>query len=124
MTSITMPWPAPQVWPNYRQSHHWRSYYKHVAAQRQMAWALACEAGISKRDIAWNDDGRTISVQVVISPPDRRRRDRDGMQGACKSILDGVSDALGVDDQYFAPTYVITEPVKGGKIVVTLGGRE
>lgn len=118
MPSFTMPWPAKQVWPNFRQSHHWRSYHKQVKAQREMAWALALEA---KMRPVWDAAGGCIPVQVVITPPDRRRRDRDGMQGACKSILDGLADALGVDDQYFAPSYVIDQPASGGRIVVSIG---
>lgn len=114
--SVTLPWPPTQVWPNYRQSHHWRKYVSHVKAQRKLAWALAMKAGLRS---ARENAGARIPLIVDIYPPDRRRRDRDGMIGACKSILDGVADAIGVDDQYFDITYRFHEPIKGGKIVIS-----
>lgn len=117
MNSITMPWPAKEVWPNYRQSHHWRSYHKQVKAQRTMAMVLSLEAALAHH---WNDAGTHIDLTVDIYPPDKCRRDRDGMKGACKSIFDGIADAIGVDDQYFDPGYRFHEPVKGGKVVVSL----
>jgi crossover junction endodeoxyribonuclease RusA len=116
MSVITLPWPAKQVWPNFRQSHHWRTYAQPVKDQREMAFWTAKSAKLRP---VWV--GEHIPLTVTISPPDRRRRDRDGMTGACKSILDGIADAMGVDDQNFAPTYVFTDPVKGGLITVETG---
>lgn len=116
MSSIDMPWPDKRVWPNWRQSHHWRTYYKPVKAQRIMAFALARNAGMVG---IWDDDARVV-LTVDIYPPDRRRRDRDGMAGALKSAFDGIADAIGIDDQYFAPVYNFHDPVKGGKIVITI----
>lgn len=115
---IVMPWPVPQVWPNYRQSHHWRSYYKPVKAQRDLACLMANAAKFAP---VWNDAGTHIAMTITISPPDKRRRDRDGMKGACKSILDGIADAIGVDDQYFDPIFVFAEPKKPGQIIVEMG---
>jgi hypothetical protein len=115
--SIVMPWPAPQVWPNFRQSHHWRAYSGPVKAQRELAWALALEAKLVPQ---WSADGSKVRVLIGIYPPDRRRRDQDGMKGACKSILDGVADAIKVDDAHFDLTFLFHEPVPAGRIVVTL----
>ncbi len=115
MAQIVMSWPVPQVWPNFRQSHHWRSYYKHVKAQRDTACLMAKAAGMRH---VWGEAGATIPMTVTINPPDRRRRDRDGMTGACKSILDGIADAIGVDDQYFVPTFIIGPVVARGRVVV------
>lgn len=55
-------------------------------------------------------------------PPDRRRRDMDNLLASCKGLLDGIADALGVDDSRFAITLALTsEPVKFGGVRVTIG---
>lgn len=117
---IVLPWPDKRVWPNYRQSHHWRSYRAPVKAQRELAWALMLRAG-GKACVRWNEEGTKVPLVVRIYPPDHRRRDRDGMIGACKSILDGVSDATGVNDQYFAADYQFMPPEKPGRVEVMIG---
>ena len=64
-----------------------------------------------------------IGVQLTFYPPDHRQRDEDNQLAAMKSALDGVADALGINDKKFH----ILEPIfkkeatKGGKVVVTLG---
>lgn len=112
---IEMPWPEKQVWPNFRQSHHWRSYNKQRKAQRDLA-CLLTKASKMRHD--WDAVGAHIPLRVTITPPDNRRRDRDGMIGACKGILDGMSDAWGVNDQFFAPAYVFADPAKPGRVTV------
>lgn len=42
-----------------------------------------------------------IHVTLTFYPPDKRRRDLDGCISACKAYLDGLADALGVDDSRF-----------------------
>lgn len=118
MNPITMPWPEKQVWPNFRQSHHWRSYHKQRKAQRELAQFLAREAGLYP---IWDFHGLHIPIVVEITPPDKRRRDRDGMVGACKGILDGICDWMGVNDQYLAPDYRFMPPQKPGSVVVRMG---
>ncbi len=39
-----------------------------------------------------------LAVQLVFTPPDRRRRDLDNLIAACKGALDGVFEANGRDD--------------------------
>jgi crossover junction endodeoxyribonuclease RusA len=65
--------------------------------------------------------GARIPVAITFHPPDKRRRDTDGMLSALKSSLDGVADALQVDDSLFDLSLTVREPVKGGEVVVTVG---
>lgn len=114
--TIELPWPAREVWPNYRQSHHWRTYAGPVKAQREEAWALALQAGAKAAELP---EGH-IALDVEFFPPDRRYRDDDGCIGAFKSARDGIADALGVDDRRFKPVYWFQEPSKPGKIIVRI----
>jgi crossover junction endodeoxyribonuclease RusA len=59
-------------------------------------------------------------MTVTFHPPDNRRRDRTNMEASMKAGFDGMADAMGVDDNRFAPTYRKGEIVKGGKVVVTI----
>lgn len=57
-------------------------------------------------------------LTLTFCPPDKRRRDQHNMPTAMKAGLDGLADALGVDDYNFRVTYAWGEPVKGGAVLV------
>lgn len=60
-------------------------------------------------------------LDIVFHPPTRRRFDLDGLLGRCKPMLDGLAQALGVDDYRFALTLRRAEPIKGGRVTITIG---
>lgn len=63
-----------------------------------------------------------LALSLTFCPPDKRRRDLDNLLAAMKPDFDGVSQALGVDDQLFEPlTLRRGEPVKGGRVVLEVG---
>jgi crossover junction endodeoxyribonuclease RusA len=64
-----------------------------------------------------------IALSVTFHAPDKRRRDLDNLLAAMKADFDGISQALGVDDQMFNPiTLRRGECVKGGCVVVEVHG--
>lgn len=116
--SIVLPWPDKGLSPNARL--HWARLAKLKAAAREEA-AWATKAAIPLRDrqgLAQGED--PIDVLLTFTPPDKRPRDRDNMQYAMKAALDGIADALGVDDRRFRPTYAFVEPAKPGRVEVAL----
>lgn len=115
MGEIILPWPPKELTPNFKRRKHWSAYREPTRKYREACFWLTKEAKVS---IAAGDV--PVLMTVAFSPPDRRKRDDDGMIGAFKAGRDGVAQALGVDDHTFRPTYRIDAPVKGGKIVVTL----
>ena len=120
---VTLPWPVKQVWPNWRQSHHWKTYWKQVKQQRMGAFTLAAEQ-IGRQEVPRDLEGPWL-VHLDIYPPDLRKRDEDGMEGACKSGLDGIADALRVDDSRFRTTRTIHPPRRPhGAVVVTVTAPE
>lgn len=61
-----------------------------------------------------------IYVRLSFTPPDRKS-DRCNFYNRCKPILDGLADALGVNDKRFVPIMDETsfnEPCKPGKVVL------
>lgn len=62
-----------------------------------------------------------LAISIMFHEPDRRGRDADGCLSAIKGHLDGVADALGIDDRQFRPiTIDFGEVTKGGKIILEI----
>lgn len=89
---ILLPWPARVVHPNSRA--HWRRRAGATKRMRRDACVLAKAAKLRLGDGA-------VHVTLTFYPPDRRRRDLDGCIASCKAYLDGLADAMGVDDNRF-----------------------
>lgn len=112
---IDLPWPAPELSPNSRV--HWARKAPKVKHARMAAFALlSASVPARERKLDWPK----VGVRVEFFPPDRRHRDRDNIQASCKAYFDGISDAIGIDDRHFVPTYSLGDPVKGGLVRVTL----
>ena len=112
MTAITLPWPDAKLSPNART--HWRAKAPVTKAARTSAYWLTEASGARVAG-----EG-VIALRVVFHAPDNRHRDRDNVQSACKAYMDGIADALKVNDRRFEPTYAWGDNIKGGCVVVTL----
>ena len=55
-------------------------------------------------------------------PPDRRKRDAQNMPHMLKSAIDGIADAMGVDDSGFRCVFpsAFEEPSKFGSVLVEI----
>jgi hypothetical protein len=117
MFEIILPWPSRDLHPNSRV--HWAKRAKASKAARELAHLLAIEAGWHRATLP---EGR-LHVWLDAYPADRRRRDADGVLSSLKPHLDGIADALGIDDRRFVPhPYVREEVRKGGQVVVRVTG--
>ena len=109
---LTLPWPPAILSPNARA--HWAEKARAAKKYRRdacyMAQAMGCRALSAPR----------LTVEITFHPPDARRRDTDNMLASIKAGLDGIADATGVDDCNWHIGLARGEPVKGGKVVVTL----
>ena len=113
-TLIELPFPPASLSPNARL--HWRALSKAKKAYKaECAWMLF-QTPVPELT------GERIPLRITISPPDRRRRDRDNLQHSLKYGLDQIAQHWGVDDYLFDPSYQFGEPVKGGKVLVEIGG--
>lgn len=108
---IELPWPPAALSPNARSRSHWP---KTRALAKAKAWAWIAAQGTKA------PAGDTIPLLLTFYPPQRRTRDKDNLMASAKPYLDGIAAAWGVDDSTFDPRVQIGEPVKGGKVVVTL----
>ena len=119
---VSLPWPVKEVWPNFRYGNHWRKSWKQVKAQKDLAFWLASEQ-IGRQPVP--DIKAKWPTHIDIYPPNLRRFDEDGAIGACKAALDGIADALRVDDSRFIITHTIHPPRRPhGAVVVTVTAPE
>lgn len=105
---ILLPWPANPLWQNFRG--HWAVKSKAVAQARKDAYSLSLEAGAKKMPTG---EGWSHTLIFDFCPPDRRRRDLQNMPGTQKAAIDGIADALGVDDA----TFKVVWPVEFGRLL-------
>ena len=109
---IILPWPPKELSPNARL--HWAEKAKLVKIWRKVGWT---ETNISGVKITGTG---MIDLHITFNPPDKRRRDMDNMLSSAKSLLDGVADALGVNDGRFQLHLLVGEVVKKGRIVIDI----
>ena len=109
----TFPWPPRELSPNSRC--HYMQKHKAAKAYRLDCFYLAKEAGM-----AAPADG-PVNLRIEFVPPDRRHRDWDNMLGSIKYLLDGLAEALKINDKRFTLTLAVSEQV-GGMVKVGVGG--
>lgn len=64
-----------------------------------------------------------IALTITFVQPDRRARDRDNQLAALKPSLDGLADALGVNDAQFDPVVLRREfGSKPGAVRIEIAG--
>jgi crossover junction endodeoxyribonuclease RusA len=120
MIVVHLPFPAPELNPNRCKGKHWASTVALRKSAREAATLLTRQAS---RGVTF-PMGHEVSLKVVFIQPDRRKRDRDNLLSAAKPSLDGVADALGVDDSSFNPVTVCREyGPKPGSVRIEIGGK-
>lgn len=115
MSALILPWPSRDLHPNARV--HWARRAKATKAARQLAWAEALKA-------KWvAPDSARIYLQIYFYPPDKRQRDLDGLLSSIKATIDGIADAIGVDDRLFVPLlHAMEQPRHGGQVHIRIMG--
>ena len=112
MIQITLPWPDKRLSPNARV--HWLDLAKIKRLARAEGFALAREA-LGRETITG-----LLHVSLTFHPPTKRKADLDNMLASMKAALDGISQAVGVDDSEWELSLRKGEPMKCGCVVVKL----
>lgn len=118
LAPLVLPWPNRKLNPNYRKHKHWGPQSAAKKTARRQAAHLARAAGWDKAH--W-PEGK-LAVWIDYYAPDKRRRDVDNLLASSKAALDGIADAIGVNDRDFVPhPYLRDEVVERGmvRIVIT-----
>jgi hypothetical protein len=108
---IELPFPPSSL--SGHNTGHWRT--KSAIVRRHREWARLATLA-AKPEIPATGDIRL----VVTFYPGNRRGDRVNFANRMKPYFDGIADALKVNDSRFIPAYHFAEPVKGGRVVVSI----
>lgn len=123
MISITIPWPSSKLNPNRSKGLHWAATTKLRKDARAGAYYAAI-AAMKSQNYAFMRDS-DIAISITFVQPDRRARDRDNLLASLKSSIDGIADALGINDSQFDPVILRREyGKKPGEVRIQIGGAE
>ena len=114
---ITLPWPSRDLSPNART--HWAKKAKSAKSYRAICGWETKAAMLQPGAPQTFADGK-ITLSIIFHAKTRRAYDLDNALASIKSGLDGVADALGVDDSRWALRIEKGEPVRGGMIIVKI----
>jgi len=119
MMRIELPWPDARLNPNRSKGRHWAAVHHVRGKARRDAWALTHQAS---RNGPSYEVGVPVPLRITFVQPDRRQRDRDNLLAAMKPSLDGIADALGINDYQFDPITIRREyGAKPGAVIVEVG---
>lgn len=112
---IVLPWFPKHCHPNARSRSHWP---RTRATKQARDWAIVATKAAFPN---YQHDGSPVALVMTFYPPTAHGRDDDGLIAATKAYRDGIADGLRCNDSCFRVRRpIIGEPVKGGKIVVTI----
>lgn len=97
--AVELSFPASELMQNRREGRHWHYAHEAKVAQRQEAYLLARQS-ITQSGFEARPDAR-YRVEMVFCPPDGRRRDVSNLHAAMKAALDGIAEAMEIDDSAF-----------------------
>jgi crossover junction endodeoxyribonuclease RusA len=117
MTPLRLPFPPSSLFPNRRHGKHWSTIQRSKELARvdgaTLAKAWARTTGFKPRADA--KYGLYVLFEVA-----RDNKDSDNMLSACKPLLDGVANGLGVNDKQFRPITIDVAKAKADSVIVTI----
>lgn len=114
--TIHLAFPSPGLFPNRAKGKHWASLYK-LKTEATTASFILTKAQAK----GWTPTDKELRLTVTFVMPDKRKRDADNCLAAAKSALDGVAQALKVDDFQFQPVQVFRQfGDKPGALIVEI----
>jgi hypothetical protein len=113
--TINLAFPAKTLWQN-RRANHW-AVARSTKAARMEAWGAAMAAGIARIEGAAR---YALLVEGYRPTGPGRPHDVQNLPATLKGHIDGIADALGVDDGTFAVDFprVWAGAEKNGRVVI------
>ena len=109
LNTIVLPWPPKELSPNGRV--HRLKKAAVAKKYREACFWITKESKVKISD-------KRVPISIIFYEPDRRSRDLDNMLAAIKSGIDGMADALGVNDKIFRPLTIDVADQIGGMIKI------
>lgn len=109
---VELPFPSSAL--SGHQGGRWREKARVIATHR--SWAFHATKAAKIQVPAEGD----IPIKFRFVPPNRRG-DRTNYPNRLKPYIDGIAEALGINDRRFLPSYEFAEPKAPGSVEVRLG---
>jgi crossover junction endodeoxyribonuclease RusA len=117
--SIVFPWPDSKLMPNRKNGRH----YMATSAIKKKAREDARVATLAAIKSYHQPITGPVHVRVTFVAKNRRYADLDNLLASIKPHLDGVAEALGIDDRLFCPITIDRglDSHKKGFVMVEIG---
>lgn len=113
---ITLPWPPKELSPNAKL--HWARVMRFKKMYRELCHINTLEQ--KGRGIKFDD--APVQVHLTFHKPTRRAMDWDNLIARMKAGLDGLSDALKINDKQFRLSMEVADEIGGFvKVKITQG---
>lgn len=110
MITVILPWPSPLLSSNSRA--HYMAKANAIKDARHIAWWRT-------RAVTRVLPPQILPVTITFHPPGRRRRDRHNCQISMKAAIDGIAEAVGIDDFHWRIDWAWDDSAPDGKGRVT-----
>lgn len=104
--SFTLPWPHRALSQNARV--HWTRRAKRTRQARSDAYLLTVAAMRDQPALTGK-----VAVHLAFAPPNRLRRDAHNLAASMKGAIDGIADALLIDDSQFVVSHEMLDELAG-----------
>ena len=98
MIEIVLGWPPTDLSPNARK--HWAVVAKAKKQYKKDCFSVSKEQLKKYRGVYENIRERLV-LEMTFIPPDKRSYDRDNLVARMKAGIDGLADALRINDKQF-----------------------
>ena len=118
MIDLVFTWPPSPLSPNARL--HWSKVAKAKKKYRALIFAETLEQ-LGTRPLQLSDK---MILTMTFVPPDNRSYDRDNLTARMKAGIDGMSDALKIDDKQFHTVIATVDKtrVRKGTVLINIKG--
>lgn len=114
---IELPYPAKELSPNSRC--HWSQKARAAKKARNYAFSIALAAGLNKSTFA--DYEGKLHLWIDYYAKTKNYPDADNCLSASKAFIDGIADALGINDRRFVHHPLVKDETrKGGKVIIRI----
>lgn len=112
-TKIIVPFP-----PSSLSGHNDRKHWEKANATREYRELARLATLEAKLTVPPTGD---IRLHIHFVPPDNRG-DRTNYWNRCKPVIDGIADALKINDKRFLPSMSFAKPEKPGRLEIEVWG--
>ena len=110
---VKLPWYSKEVSPNTRV--HWAVESRAKRQHKELANIYTRNAKVK-----FDKDKDRAFLNITFCPPSKRRMDLDNCLASCKAYLDGISEAIGIDDSRFSIQMQMSDEIYDGSIRVVI----